>query len=111
MPTRINVYLPVCPLLKNEFVDANIWFGVIPPSVILLSFSIVVIGVGLPVVPLVIRDDDDDEKWLLLLLFNERLLGICGLAAELVVVVVADDEGVLVEKIWLGEWRIEDDDG
>jgi hypothetical protein len=34
---------------------------------------------------------------LLLLLFNERLLGICGLAAEFVVVV--DDEGVLVEKI------------
>jgi hypothetical protein len=28
-------------------------------------------------------------------------LGICGLAAEFIVVIVVDEEGVLVEKIWL----------
>jgi len=63
--------------------------------VILLSFSIVVDDIGLSVLDI----DDDDEKWLLLLLllFSERLLGICGLAAEFVVVV--DDKGALVEKI------------
>ncbi len=63
---------------------------------ILLSVSIVVDDIGLSVLDI----DDDDEKWLLLLLlllFSERLLGICGLAAEFVVVV--DDKGALVEKI------------
>jgi hypothetical protein len=81
---NFHCYLPVCPFVKKEFVDENIWFDEIPPLVILLSFSI-----GLSVVLFGTRDD---EKWLL---FNERLLGICGLAAEFVV--VADDEGVLVE--------------
>lgn len=38
-------------------------------------------------------------------------MGICGLAAELVVdVVVVDKDGALVEKIWLVAWSIDDDE-
>lgn len=103
-------YVPVWPLVKNECVGEKIRFGVISPSVILLSFSIVVIVIGLSLVLFVRRDAD--EKWLLLLLllFNERLVGMCGFAADFVVDAVTDDKGVLVENIWLVGLRIEDDD-
>lgn len=105
----VKRYLPVDSLLKNELFGGNIWLGVILLSVVIfLSCSIVVLDKGLSVLLHVTRDDDDD-KWLLL--YNERLLGICGLAAELVVdVVVVDKDGALVEKIWLVAWSIDDDE-
>lgn len=97
---NIQVYsLPLWPLLKNEFGDANIWLGVVSPSFIIVSASINFVDIGL-VVLLV----SSDEKGFL---FVERLEGINGLALEfiklVVVVVGVDDEGVLVEKIWLDD--------
>ncbi len=96
---NIELYsLPLWPLLKNEFGDANKWLGVVSPSFIIVSASINFVDIGL-VVSLV----SSDEK---VFLFVERLLGIYGLAlefVEFVVVVVVDKEGVLVEKIWLDD--------
>jgi hypothetical protein len=77
-------------LLKNEFGDANIWLGVVSPSLIMVSASINFVDIGL-VVLLV----SSDEKVFLLI---ERLFGRNGFAFEFVIVVV-DRAGVVVEKI------------
>lgn len=79
-------------MLKNEFGDVNRWLGVASPSVLILSASMNFVDVGLVVLLI-----SSDEK---VCLFVERLLGRNGLAFELIIV---DEEGVFVEKIWLDD--------
>ncbi len=82
------------PLLKNEFDEVNRWLGVASPSVLIWSASInFVFDVGLVVWLLI----SSDEKVCFVV---ERLLGRNVLAFELVIV---DEEGVFVEKIWLDD--------